>query len=208
MKERYIKQVKNQLLLSREAEASVLAGLRESFASAAEYGEGEAETIARLGPPRQFADEVMADLGGESFAAGRRQRAVRAAVLTALFATALLVRTLVGPGLHEQGMHTYNLRPYLLFVAALSPLYYGLAGAVILALPSVWRDLRIRRGEVRRGMGLLCAALFLLLWGFLWVYLLGGFPTYAFSWAATFLLQYPVCFLPLGAGVFAGLNRR
>ena len=85
MKERYIKQVKNQLLLSREAEASVLAGLRESFASAAEYGEGEAETIARLGPPRQFADEVMADLGGESFAAGRRQRAVRAAVLTALF---------------------------------------------------------------------------------------------------------------------------
>ena len=72
MKERYIKQVKNRLLLSREAEASVLAGLRESFASAAEHGEGEAETIARLGPPRQFADEVMADLGGESFAAGRR----------------------------------------------------------------------------------------------------------------------------------------
>ena len=56
MKERYIKQVKNRLLLSREAEASVLAGLRESFASAAEHGEGEAETIARLGPPRQFAD--------------------------------------------------------------------------------------------------------------------------------------------------------
>ena len=38
MKERYIKQVKNRLLLSREAEASVLAGLRESFASAAEHG--------------------------------------------------------------------------------------------------------------------------------------------------------------------------
>ena len=174
MKERYIKQVKNRLLLSREAEASVLDGLRESFASAAEHGEGEAQT----------------------------------AVLTALFAAALLVRALVGPGLHQQGLHTYDLRPYLLFTAALSPLYYGLAGAVILALPSVWKDLRIRRGEVRRGIGLLCAALFLLLWAFLWVYLLGGFPPYAFSRTATFLLQYPVCFLPLGAGVFAGLNRR
>lgn len=154
----------------------------------------------------------MTDLGLAAFAADRRHRAVRAALLMGLFAAVLPVRALVGPKLLEQGRLLYNFLPYMAFLALAFPLYYGLAGAVVLALPAVWKDLRLRRRSSRQLLALAAGLLLLVLPTVCGVSLFCAhqqLPAPALlSSAFLFLIHYPVCFLPLGAGLYAGLVRR
>ena len=63
MKERYIKQVKKQLMIPASKRKAVLRDLEEAFASAAEHGETEQQVISRLGTPEQFAAGIEEQLG-------------------------------------------------------------------------------------------------------------------------------------------------
>ena len=63
MKERYIKQVKKQLMIPASKRKAVLRDLEEAFASAAEHGETEQQVISRLGTPEQFATGIEEQLG-------------------------------------------------------------------------------------------------------------------------------------------------
>ena len=63
MKERYIKQVKKQLMIPASKRKAVLRDLEEAFASAAEHGETEQQVISRLGTPEQFAVGIEEQLG-------------------------------------------------------------------------------------------------------------------------------------------------
>ena len=58
MKKRYIKRVKKELHLPREAKKEVVRDLNEIFASAAEHVETEQQVIERLGTPKEFADST------------------------------------------------------------------------------------------------------------------------------------------------------
>ena len=63
MKERYIKQVKKQLMIPASKRKAVLRDLEEAFASAAEHGETEQQVISRLGTPEQFVAGIEEQLG-------------------------------------------------------------------------------------------------------------------------------------------------
>ena len=63
MKERYIKQVKKQLMIPASKRKAVLRDLEEAFASAAEHGENEQQVIRRPGTPEQFAAGIEEQLG-------------------------------------------------------------------------------------------------------------------------------------------------
>ncbi len=63
MKDRYIKQVKKQLMIPASKRKAVLRDLEEAFASAAEHGETEQQVIQRLGTPKQFAAGIEEQLG-------------------------------------------------------------------------------------------------------------------------------------------------
>ena len=63
MKERYIKQVKKQLMIPASKRKAVLRDLEEAFASAAEHGETEQQVISRLGTPEQFTAGIEEQLG-------------------------------------------------------------------------------------------------------------------------------------------------
>lgn len=63
MKDRYIKQVKKNLMVPAAKRKAVLRDLEEAFASAAEHGETQQQVIARLGTPEQFAAGIEEQLG-------------------------------------------------------------------------------------------------------------------------------------------------
>ena len=218
MKEQYIAQVKRRLLLPREMADRVQADLEEIFAEAAAQGESEAQTAARLGPPRQFAAEVMADLGPDAFAADRHRRAARAGVLTALFLGSLLLQLVSTPLLAALATDTSAARlplPALLDFLLVPPLLFGLGGPALLSLLAVKRDIRLRDRRVRlllaAGSALLIALLLGVEGAVLFRPQLYSGPlghTTPLYWAAEFIAGYPLLFLPLGAGLFCGLNRR
>lgn len=63
MKTKYIKQVKNELAVSRKWKKEIERDLHEVFASAVEHGETEQAVILRLGSPREFANSIHEQLG-------------------------------------------------------------------------------------------------------------------------------------------------
>ena len=63
MKETYIRQVKQALLLPKKKKEAIARDLREAFACALEHGETEQQVIERLGSPAEFARSVQEQLG-------------------------------------------------------------------------------------------------------------------------------------------------
>ena len=103
MKEQYIRQVGKNLHLPRRAKAEVVRDLQEIFASAAEHGESEQQIIARLGPPREFADRTAEQFGFDPAARRKRNRLIvilvsltAAAAAFALYAAAAAHRAPAG----------------------------------------------------------------------------------------------------------------
>lgn len=91
MKEQYIKEVKRQLHLSGKTKQEVLRDLEEVFASAMEHGESEEQVMARLGSPKEFADNTAVQFGVDNTARGKRKGflSVAAALFIAAAAFAL-----------------------------------------------------------------------------------------------------------------------
>lgn len=63
MKDKYIQRVRRALMVRRRQKAEILRDLNEIFVSAAEHGESEAQVIARLGTPEEFARSMEEQLG-------------------------------------------------------------------------------------------------------------------------------------------------
>lgn len=87
MSKRYIREVSRALCLPKRRRREVLRDLQEIFESAAEHGETEAQVIARLGTPQEFAQNAMEELGVDPGARLRRRRLL-AVVLPLLLALA------------------------------------------------------------------------------------------------------------------------
>lgn len=86
MRENYIKQVKKELMLSRERKAGIVRDLQEAFASASEHGETEQQVIDRLGAPKDFAASIHEQLGinGEDVKKRRKRLHIGMILLAAL----------------------------------------------------------------------------------------------------------------------------
>lgn len=80
MSERYIQEVSRALCLPKRRRREVLRDLREIFESAAEHGETEAQVIARLGTPREFAQSAMEEMGVDPRSHLRRRRLLTVAL--------------------------------------------------------------------------------------------------------------------------------
>lgn len=78
-RKQYLKQVSRRLYLPVEIKQAVLAGLQESFDSAAEHGETDAALMERLGSPKAFVNDVLqsAELTEDQRKNIRRERALR-----------------------------------------------------------------------------------------------------------------------------------
>lgn len=63
MREKYMKQVKKALMLSRKRKAEIMRDLQEAFVSASEHGETERQVIDRLGVPEDFAAGIHEQFG-------------------------------------------------------------------------------------------------------------------------------------------------
>ena len=63
MREKYIKQVKKELAVSRKLKNEILRDLNEAFDSAIEHGETEEQIIDRLGMPEDFVENVEETTG-------------------------------------------------------------------------------------------------------------------------------------------------
>ena len=85
MKETYIKKVRRALLCSAKQKREIVRDLEEIFSSAAEHGESQAEVIARLGAPQDYARAMEESLGTDRKAILRR-RALCAMIPPALLA--------------------------------------------------------------------------------------------------------------------------
>lgn len=86
----FVKRVARRLHLPREMKQAVLAGLVESFESAGEHGETEAEVIGRLGSPKAFVADVLqgAEMTEDQRSCIRRERSLRIAVIVCAVLTA------------------------------------------------------------------------------------------------------------------------
>lgn len=95
-RKKYLKQVSRRLYLPGEIKQAVLAGLRESFDSAAEHGETDAALIERLGTPKAFVNDVLqsAELTDDQRKNIRRERALRISAIV-LFVLALITAGLI-----------------------------------------------------------------------------------------------------------------
>jgi len=63
MKEKFIKEIRKELVVSAKKKKEIIRDLEEAFASASEHGENEQQIIERLGLPKEFADNVHEQLG-------------------------------------------------------------------------------------------------------------------------------------------------
>ena len=100
----YIKQVKRELSVPRGRKKEVLRDLEEAFASAKEHGESEAEVIARLGTPQEFAEQFGTD--------GKVGKEKLIAILCTTFAVIVALTALAvayAPAIFQRG----NPFPYL-----------------------------------------------------------------------------------------------
>lgn len=95
-RKQYLKQVSRRLYLPGEIKQAVLAGLQESFDSAAEHGETDAELIERLGSPKTFVNDVLqsAELTDDQRKNIRRERALRISAIV-LSVLALMIAGLI-----------------------------------------------------------------------------------------------------------------
>ena len=84
MKQAYIKKVKRALICPAKMKKVLLRDLEEIFSSAAEHGESEAEVIARLGSPDDYAKAMEESLGID------RKRILRRCALLGILPPALL----------------------------------------------------------------------------------------------------------------------
>lgn len=80
MKNQYIKQVKRQLSVSRQAKKEIVRDLEEAFASAFEHGESEAQVMERLGSPKAFAASVEEQIGFDRVRYKSRKNRIRIAM--------------------------------------------------------------------------------------------------------------------------------
>jgi len=63
MREKFIEEVRKELVVSAKSKKEIIRDLQEVFASAQEHGESEQQVIERLGSPKEFADNVHEQLG-------------------------------------------------------------------------------------------------------------------------------------------------
>ena len=77
MKKNYLRRVRRALLCSRRRKNDILRDLNEIFSSAAEHGESDAQVIARLGSPEEFAASMEETTASDRAAILRRRRALR-----------------------------------------------------------------------------------------------------------------------------------
>lgn len=147
MKEAYIRKVKHHLPLPRRQKREVLRDLEEIFTSAREHGESEAQVLARLGSPEEYAKEVLAQTGyapkpGKA-ALGLALSALVCGVCLALFLwsqSGRLPENAIGGVVGSTGIQVvggFDLSPLLLAAAAV-----GLVCAAWFG----WRLLRLRKG--------------------------------------------------------------
>lgn len=86
MKNQYIKQVKKELSVSRQAKKEIVRDLEEVFASALEHGENEAQVMDRLGSPKDFAENMEEQMGFDRAGYRNREKLIQ---IVCSFATAL-----------------------------------------------------------------------------------------------------------------------
>ncbi len=129
MKEQYIRQVKHSLFLPRKQKREVLRDLEESFASAQEHGETEAQVIERLGDPKEYAREVQKPLDqrkGGGTLVGLVLSCIVCVGAVALFLTTLEVwvpQNAIGSAQGSTSIQIlggFDLSPLLLVIAALA----------------------------------------------------------------------------------------
>lgn len=113
MKERYIKHVKKELHLPREAKNEVLRDLNEIFASAVEHGETEQQVIERLGTPKEFADSTAEQFGVDN---KKKRRVVGAAIIVAAVIILIVIMGIWSPVVFQRG----NPIPYLVAAIRIS----------------------------------------------------------------------------------------
>ena len=95
MKERYIKHVKKELYLPREAKNEVLRDLEEIFASAVEHGETEQQVIERLGTPKEFADSTAEHFGVDNSVLRKRKEIISITIYVVAAVIAIVIYTAV-----------------------------------------------------------------------------------------------------------------
>lgn len=151
MSKQYIREVSRALCLPKRRRREVLRDLHEIFESAAEHGETEAQVIARLGTPREFAQSAMEELGADPRAHLRRRRLLTVA-LPLLLALAcagaawilraqLPPQNVIGGAVALTGIQVVSNAPFALWQALLA------VGdvAALCALAFALRELKNRR---------------------------------------------------------------
>ncbi len=113
MKEQYIKRVKKELHLPREAKNEVMRDLNEIFASAAEHGETEQQVIERLGTPKEFADGTAEQFGVDN---KKQRRVVDLAIIAVIAVILLVIMKIWSPVVFQRG----NPIPYLIAAIRIS----------------------------------------------------------------------------------------
>ena len=91
MRRQYIRRVKRALCLAGAEKQEMIRDLQEIFDSAAEHGESEAQVVARLGSPKEYAYHIHEQLGMLDEIRKRRKTGVRIAMLGALAVVLFLV---------------------------------------------------------------------------------------------------------------------
>lgn len=81
MREKYIKQVKKALMLSRKRKAEIVRDLQEAFVSASEHGETEQQVIGRLGAPKDFAASIHEQFGINSEDVKKRRKRLHIGII-------------------------------------------------------------------------------------------------------------------------------
>lgn len=101
MREKYIKQVKKELAVSKKQRKEVIRDLNEAFISALEHGETEQQVIERLGSPKDFADNIHEQLGIDYIAQQKRKKlfhiSVAAVIAIMTFSISFLIKALRVP---------------------------------------------------------------------------------------------------------------
>lgn len=92
MKNSYISRVRRKLTLPHGKKKEVMRDLEDIFATAKDRGEGEAETISRLGAPDEYVKETEAAFGVD----GARLRRKRLAAVAFAFAFVAVVALAFG----------------------------------------------------------------------------------------------------------------
>lgn len=91
MREKYIEQVKRNLVVSRKRKKEIARDLQEAFDSAVEHGETEQQVIERLGSPADFADSIHEQFGIKRIEKRNRMKEFQIGIALAVAVCALAV---------------------------------------------------------------------------------------------------------------------